>query len=322
MKILLIQLRRIGDVVFTLPVAQALRKFYPAAQIDFLVEPPSDQLLNFCDDISHILKYDKKNHWFWMRKIYASHYDAVLDFHANGRALWLTLASQSKRRIGFEGAFNRKLIYTETVPHDPKKFIVDDKLLLVQKLTGNPEPILWNWNLKLPQEILQNSIFPEHSKMVGLLAVHRHSIRSWEQNSWIKLAQKFLDNHYNVLWLGGPSEGKILQHLNENFANHPRAKTIEAKNLLELSALIQKCDVLVANDNGPQKIAMALNRPTVTIFGPTNPVTINPRNALHIALRDESLPCIGCEKSVCPTQHECMQNISVEQVYEKTIKFL
>src|SRR5260221_4200370 len=97
-RILIIQLRRIGDVVFTLPVIGALRERFPRAQIDFLVEPPSDQLVRRHSGLSETLVYEKDRPAAWLWKIRARRYDWVLDFHSNGRTLWLSFFSGARVR--------------------------------------------------------------------------------------------------------------------------------------------------------------------------------------------------------------------------------
>ena len=68
-KILIIQLRRVGDVIFTLPVIGALKKHLPGAQIDFLVERPADQMTRLHPDLSETLVYDSSRPLEWLLKI-------------------------------------------------------------------------------------------------------------------------------------------------------------------------------------------------------------------------------------------------------------
>ena len=67
-RILVIQLRRLGDVLVTTPSVEALRLAYPRAEIDFLVEPPGDQLLEGNPHLSRVLRYDAKRPLAEIRK--------------------------------------------------------------------------------------------------------------------------------------------------------------------------------------------------------------------------------------------------------------
>ena len=152
-KILVIQLRRVGDVVFTLPVIHVLRKNYPAAQIDFLVEKPADQLVRLNPYLSETLVYDKEEALDWIWKIRKKEYDLVLDFHSNGRTLILTLFSKARVRAGFKGPLTRQFVYNRFVNVNVQKYIVEQKLDLLRALDLPVQD--WDWGLKIPEPEIQ-----------------------------------------------------------------------------------------------------------------------------------------------------------------------
>jgi len=59
-KILVIQIRRIGDVILALPALEALRAAYPEAEIDVLVERPCGQIFEGHPAVSNVLEYDAR----------------------------------------------------------------------------------------------------------------------------------------------------------------------------------------------------------------------------------------------------------------------
>jgi ADP-heptose:LPS heptosyltransferase len=63
--------------------------------------------------------------------------------------------------------------------------------------------------------------------------------------------------------------------------------------------------------------------PTLTVTGPTNPLSFNPPgDPFHQVLRDDTLFCISCELNVCPYKHECMENVGSETVIKKIQEIL
>ena len=78
-KILLIQLRQIGDVILSTPAAEVLKNNFPAAKLDFLTQPPSDQALLRNPAIDEILVYDALHPLKWLLKIRRRRYDLVID---------------------------------------------------------------------------------------------------------------------------------------------------------------------------------------------------------------------------------------------------
>ena len=82
----------------------------------------------------------------------------------------------------------------------------------------------------------------------------------------------------------------------------------------ELKALIARASLVITNDTGPRHIAIALNRPVITMFGPNDPEWTNSRHPLEKQLVTDE-PCAPCQKPVCPNgDAKCMRNIKVESV--------
>ena len=106
MNLLLIQLRRIGDVMMTTPAVRALRKAFPEASISFLTESPSDQVYKNNPHLDQLLLYPKNNSILdrlkFYRRIRSQNYDCVIDFQGNPRTALLSRISGSGYRIGFD----------------------------------------------------------------------------------------------------------------------------------------------------------------------------------------------------------------------------
>jgi heptosyltransferase-2 len=84
----------------------------------------------------------------------------------------------------------------------------------------------------------------------------------------------------------------------------------------ELVAVLSISDLLVTNDTGPAHIASALGRPTLVIFGPTNPLTTRPFSETGEIVR-EPPDCAPCMLRDCPIDHRCMTAISPDQVFKR-----
>src|SRR3954469_1183190 len=91
--ILVIQLRRLGDVLVTTPAVEALRLAYPKAKIDFLVEKPGDQLLSGNPNLDVVVLYDTARPWAMIREVRRRRYDWVIDFLGTPRSAIVTALS-------------------------------------------------------------------------------------------------------------------------------------------------------------------------------------------------------------------------------------
>src|SRR6476469_2193845 len=100
MKILLIQLRRLGDLILTTPAISALRGHLPAAQIALAVSGESAPLLPAIQGLrqTFLTKRGVRDLSAWM-EIRRAGFDCVVDFTRNDRSAWLTFLSGAPQRI-------------------------------------------------------------------------------------------------------------------------------------------------------------------------------------------------------------------------------
>ena len=88
--------------------------------------------------------------------------------------------------------------------------------------------------------------------------------------------------------------------------------------LSELAALIRRAEVCVTNDSGSMHLTVALNRPVVSVFGPTDEVWIGPYRRPEAVVRTakECAPCYFRQLSDCPHNHACMRDVTPGMVIE------
>src|SRR3990172_6193157 len=88
-RILVIQLRQIGDVLLTTPALRALKKRFPAALISYLAEPLPAKVLEGNPNIDELIIRDLKEGGLepvrTIQRIRAARFDLVVDFLANPR---------------------------------------------------------------------------------------------------------------------------------------------------------------------------------------------------------------------------------------------
>ena len=89
--------------------------------------------------------------------------------------------------------------------------------------------------------------------------------------------------------------------------------------LSELAALIHRSTISITNDFGLMHLAVALNRPVVSIFGPTDPLWIGPYRRPHAVLHADlqCSPCYLRRLKHCNYGHACMDSVSPLAVIER-----
>ena len=131
-------MRRIGDVLMTTPSIRLLRESFPDAEMTFITESPSDQVLNENPNLQEILLYRKPEsiadslHYFL--NLRSRKFDCVIDFYGNPRSALITRFSGAPMRIGF-GFRGRRLAYTHPVKISGKvTYSAIDKAQLLRPL--------------------------------------------------------------------------------------------------------------------------------------------------------------------------------------------
>ena len=119
----------------------------------------------------------------------------------------------------------------------------------------------------------------------------------------------------DVLLIGSRDETDVAAEVKGRMRHQPIDLTGKTS-LAEAVAILSVTDLVITNDTGPAHIASALGRPTLVIFGPTNPATTRPFAASGEIIRQPP-DCAPCMLRDCPIDHRCMTAIGVEDVLKR-----
>ena len=145
--------------------------------------------------------------------------------------------------------------------------------------------------------------------------------KRWPRERYAVLADRLIDElGAEVLLLGSSAEAEVSREVSRQMRNNPVELTGQT-DLAELVGILSVIDLLVTNDTGPAHIASALGRPTLVIFGPTNPLTTRPFSPFGEILR-EPPDCAPCMLRDCPIDHRCMTAITPAAVFERALALL
>ncbi|MFH1784215.1 MAG: glycosyltransferase family 9 protein [bacterium] len=322
-KILIIQLRRIGDVLLTTPVIESLREHFPQSSIDFLVEEPANEVVQgnpYLDNVIISRKgfFDQVK---LIKKIRQTGYDMVIDFLGNPRSAWICFFSSGGYRVGFDFR-GRQFAYNIIVQRDKSiEYAVDFKMQALGKI-----------GITLPRKEMFFAITPEaqsfadkfldaHRKdgriFVGITSCSRRSARMWLKEYFAQIADVLIEKYNSqVILFWGPGEKKRIDKIASLMRNKP--VIAPAVTLKQLGALISRCKLMITNDNGPMHIAVSVGTPTVTIYGPTSQYNWNPPGELMHKAVTSDVGCLRCYMQDCDSM-ECMKKLTPDKV-EPVIK--
>lgn len=284
-RILLTQLRRIGDVLMTTPSVAAMRAAHPRAHIAFLTEAPSDQIFRHNPHVDQVWVYPRGGSpWAQIslaRRLRKERFDLVVDFFGNPRSAFLSRLTGAPRRIGFDFR-GRGWAYTERVPV-PRgvRYSAGHKTALLEPLgikvdSYLPQVFLGAAERDYATRQLQELGVKEGELLVALFPVSRRRYKVWPPKNFARLADILIERYgARVLLMGGPGDEHFTGAVRQEMRHRP-LPPYEAPSLLESAALLERAHLYVGNDNGPRHFAIALGTPTVTVFGQGRPENWTP----------------------------------------------
>ena len=302
-RILVIQLRQLGDILLTSPCIRELRKAYPDAKIDFLAHKMGALVLGENPYLDELITYTEEDsvrkNLQLIARLRGKDYDLVLDFMYNPRSAFLAFMTGCKRRLAFPS--RRKLAYTELVPRlKAPDYIVREKFAYLRYLGINPQDesltLTWGEGHLGPYRAQKKELFPrDETFRVCLSPTHRREVRQWPKAAFAQLADQLVSQWgASVVWLWGPGEEAFVQEVQgmcqESTALAPKTS------FRELAAFIGNCDLFIGNSNGPSHVAVSCQIPSLQLHGPTIARAWCPQTHRHQSIQKKAMAEISVEE--------------------------
>ncbi len=332
-KILIIQLRRIGDVLMCTPSIRALRQSFPQSSISFLTETESEPVLRFNPYLAEKIILDKKRYgnffylWGIVRDLRRKKFDLTIDFFGNPRSAYFTFLSGAKFRLGFDLSF-RKIWYNLLAPRgNSSEYAALSRLKALRTLGVESDDCRLDFYLSdearnFAEKFFLKEDLKDDNLIISVSPTSRRKFNFYHLERYAKICD-WLMNEYSakIILAWGPGEDKIVWELAAKMKNKPLISP-QTPTLLELGAILERGDLHIGNDNGTKHIATALGKPTFTIYGPNSPLSWTyPDPQRHDYIKKE-VECPNCEKEKHKCENlECL-DYSVDEVKEKISEFL
>jgi heptosyltransferase-3 len=333
-KILLIQLRRIGDVLMCTPALRALRARYKDSYIAFLTEEESSDLLSLNPYLNQVLVLDKKrykNPFYPVKKIWEmrkSSFDLAIDFFGNPRSAYFSFLSGAKQRVGY-GYPLRRYFYNMIIKDDEiPKYAAQSRLDALKILGIENGGLGLDFFISDEARLFAKKFFEENeidSKnfLISLSPISRRHFNRWALERYARLADWLISQFdAKIILVWGPGEKGVVEKV-KHFMKKDPIISWETKGLFELGAILERCDIHIGNDNGTKHIAVAMGKPTITIYGPHSPISWTPPDFSRHKFVKKEVDCPDCNriKHKC-TKLYCLDLIKVEDVQRTFVKLL
>ncbi|NIQ13752.1 MAG: glycosyltransferase family 9 protein [Candidatus Dadabacteria bacterium] len=326
-KFLIIRPGGIGDAVLLFPAIEILKTNYPNSQIDILAEKRNAGVFKFCSKISNLFVYDSLN----FLKIFKTSYDVVIDTEQ-----WHKLSSvvgyltKSPVRIGFN-TNNRSDLHTASVDYDQNDYEAESFINLIENICDvvedfNPDKQFIFLNDTENYSDQFNSLNNISDINVGIFFGATVDERKWGIQNFSDLEKKLIEKGFKVIVLGGESDKKDMVEFKKNINSKSEILDFVGKtSLKETAYIISKLDLLVSGDSGLMHLAYGLGTKTLSLFGAGIEEKWAPKG-INNHIINKNISCSPCTSfgytPKCPYKIRCLSEISVDEVFSKTLNIL
>ena len=281
--ILLIRLKAIGDVVFTLPAISALRENFPSAKITFLVSKENAPLLRGFREVSEVLVLDRAvfrggnplkvvpEFFRLIRRLRAGNFSLVVDFQGFGETAWLARLTGASERWGSVYGSGRRWAYTRGLIRQEKMHPAEWNLELLAGC-GVKSSVVKNEFL-LPAEALAAAqiFFTENKLDAGRPTLLIQPFTSTAQKNWplenfLAVARHWRERGVQVIIVGGPAD---LQPLAP--ASAEKFCVATSLPLLVSAGLAKLATLTLGGDSGLGHLAVAQGKHVVMLMRHKHP---------------------------------------------------
>jgi heptosyltransferase-2 len=323
--ILIIKPGAVGDLLQMTPVIRALTAYSPQAKISVLVGSEiTAALFKYDSRIDETIVFERdgrhrslSSRFALWKYLHSKGYDLVLNYQRSNLKTWfLTSAALPCRVLVYHKAENRTVHavvnYLETLtPLGIAPADIDLELFLDDGARAYARDFFSSQGL-------------DGKTVIALNPGATHAVNRWPTSRFAELTDLMTEQlHACPLIIGGPDDVPLADEI----VARARTKSISIAgktSLLQLGAVLEKCELLVSGDTGPLHLATAAGTNVIGLFGAADPGRTGPVGKGHRVIQAGKVPCVPCRSRRCSNKNylECMESITAREVADVAARLL
>ncbi|HTY08364.1 MAG TPA: glycosyltransferase family 9 protein [Candidatus Edwardsbacteria bacterium] len=320
-RILVLRSHGVGDVLWSTPFLANLRRGYPDARISYLVRQSCAPIMAGNTDVDELIVFSPRAGALrFLADLRRRRCDLSIDLIGTPRTALQSLACGAPHRIGFDFRMRRHCynhVLSAAVANRGHEVEFNFHVLDFLGVPVTTRGLVFNLapqELEFKQQVWRQLGYGQRDIIVGILPTGGWACKRWPVANYAALAERIAAQQPVkplVFWGSGQefADAKMIAA-----AAGPGVSIVPPTTLRQAAALLSGCSAVVGNDSGPLHIATAFGVPAVAFYGPTNPNSQGPWGTGHTVLRDESLPCLCCNRMEC-REPRCMTGITVDRAW-------
>jgi len=325
-RIAVIMMSAAGDAVHVLPVLNALKRHRPGCRVTWVLQPAPATLVRGHRSVDEIIEFDRsaglRGFLDVRRQLAARDFDLALNLQVYFKAGIITTFVRAPVRLGFDVARARDfnwLFTNRRIPPHPQQHVQDQYFEFLAALGVPHQPVVWDLGPWPEERAWQREFFATSERpSVAMVVATSKPEKDWLPERWAEVSDALWhDFGLEPVIVGGRSERELNAErvIAERARHKPRSAL--GSGLRRLVAILDGSAFAIAPDTGPLHMAVAIERPVVSLMAYTNPKRTGPYRRYHDLIVD----AYGDPGEDYPVtmehRHGRMSRISVRDVLDK-----
>jgi len=326
-RICIVMMSAVGDAVHVLPVINALKRHAPACLITWILQPGPATLVRGHRSVDEIILFDRSKGMQAFaeirRELAHREFDLVIDLQVYFKAGLITAMTRAPVKLGFDRGRARDLNWlftTRRIPARPVGQHVQDQYFeFLEALGVKTAPVTWDLGPWPTELAWRDEFFAKLDRPAAAIVIATSKPeKDWLPERWAQVVD-ILHGDYGLqpVLVGGRSPREVhAEQVIMATAKHTPVSAL-GSGLRNLVGILSGSALVLSPDTGPLHMAVALERPVISLMGYTNPKRTGPYRRYHDLLIDaygdpgEDYP-VSMENRVGR-----VRRITVDQVREK-----
>ena len=316
----------VGDAVHVLPLLTALKRHSPDTRVTWVLQPGAASLVRGHRAVDEIIEFDRSRGWRAYPAVRAAlahtPFDVVLALQVYFKAGIVTSFTHSPVKLGFDRARARDLNWlftTNRLPAREGQHVQDQYFEFLEALGISHEPVTWDLGPWEHERKWQRDFLAKYDRPIAPIVVATSKAeKDWMPARWADVCDALYEDFgLQPVLVGGRSPRELAaEQIILARANVPVSSAL-GSGLRNLVGILDGAALALSPDTGPLHMAVALDRPVISLMGYTNPKRVGPYRRFHELLID----AYGEPDEDYPLSMETrpgrMSRISVKNVLDK-----
>ncbi len=289
-RILIVRPSALGDVCRTVPILATLRRAWPEAAIDWLVQADFSAAIACHPDLNEAVRFPRREfgRWWrnpstaaalarWLADLRRRRYDLVLDCQGLGRSGLFTWLTRAPRRVGHRRA--RELGWLGCNVRHPCTAVHTVERMMSLLTAEGLDPVYDMRLYAADDDLAWWAAQPGHGEgpYAVLAPTSRWPSKRWPQSNWVSLIAPLRERGFErVILIGAPSERDQVARIVGDGPEPMILDLVGRTDVGRILAIIAGAGLVIANDSAPLHVAVGFDRPCVGLYGPTDPARVGP----------------------------------------------